>query len=140
MYYLSNILWDLYYRVTKYFDKIYCINLGFDIDKRKNMIKYCNLLNTREEDFFYDGILGLNLPDINTLINMGIYNSFIKNKFNIKIGTIGLNITQSNIINESINNNYKYTLFLEDDIYFDENYFQVLDIIFHKYQNIDILY
>ena len=140
IYYLSSTLWDSFYRVTNYWDKVYCINLGFDIKKREQMKKYCNLLNCDEEDFFYDGILGLNLPNIDTLINMGIYNSCIKNKFNIKTGTIGLNITQSDIINESINNNYKYTLILEDDIYFNENYFEVLDIIFHKYNDIDILY
>jgi GR25 family glycosyltransferase involved in LPS biosynthesis len=140
IYYLSNILWDSYYRVTKYWDKIYCINLGFDIEKRNNMITYCNLLNLKEKDFFYTGILGLNLPDINTLINMNIYDSNIINKFNIKTGTIGLNITQKNIIKETIDNNYNYTLILEDDIYFNENYFKVLDLIFHKYKNIDILY
>ena len=137
-FYLSKNLWDSYYRVTSYWDKLNCINLGFDINKRQNMIKYCNLLNSKEEDFFYDGILGINLPNINTLINMGIYNSFVSNKFNIKTGTIGLNITQLNLMNESINNNY--TLILEDDIYFNENYFEILDIIFDKYKDIDILY
>ena len=140
IYYLSSVLWDSFYRVTSYWNKVYCVNLGFDIKKREQMMKYCNLLNCDEETFFYDGILGLNLPNIDTLINMGIYNSSIKNKFNIKTGTIGLNITQSDIINESINNNYKYTLILEDDISFNENYFEVLDIIFDKYKDIDILY
>jgi len=140
IYYLSNILWDSYFRVTKYWNKIYCINLGFDIEKRNNMKKYCNLLNSTEEDFFYDGILGLNLPDLNTLINMGIYNSNIINKFNIKKGTIGLNITQRNIIKEAINNDYDYTVILEDDIYFNSEYFKILDIIFDKYKNLDIIY
>ena len=139
-YYLSTLLWDSYYRVTKYWNKIYCINLGFDIEKRKNMMKYCNLLNSTEDDFFYDGILGLNIPDIYTLINMNIYCSNILNKFDIKIGTIGLNITQLNIVKESILKNYNYTLILEDDIYFNHTYFETLDIIFSKYKNIDILY
>ena len=139
IYYLSSILWDLYYRVTKYWNKTYCINLGFDIDKRKNMIKYCNLLNVKIQDFFYDGILGLNLPNLNTLINMGIYDSnIISSKFNIKKGTLGLNITQRDIIKKSINNDY--ILLLEDDIYFDSNYIKVLDIVFSKYKDIDILY
>jgi len=141
-YYLSKNLWDAYYRVTSYWNKIYCINLGFDIEKRRKMKKYCNLLNSNENDFFYDGILGLNLPNINTLINMGLYNSFILNKINtnIKIGTMGLNITQLDIINNSINNNYNYTLILEDDVSFNSNYFETLDLIFNKYKNIDILY
>ena len=137
---LSKNLWDSYYRVTSYWDKIYCINLGIDVDKRKNMLKYCNLLNSSEENFFYNGILGINLPNINTLIDMNIFHNNIYNKFNIKQGAIGLNIAQHNIINESIKKNYEHILLLEDDIYFNNNYFEVLDIFFNKYKNIDILY
>ena len=134
-----NNLWNSYYKVTNYWDKIFCFNLGFDINKRKTMMKYCNLLNSSEEDFFHDGILGLNLPELETLIDMGIYNKKSHNK-NISKGTMGLNITQSNIIKESLEKNYNYVLILEDDIYFNENYFLVLDNIFEKYKDIDILY
>lgn len=134
-----NNLWDSYYKVTNYWDKIFCINLGIDIEKRESMKKYCNLLNSKEEDFFYDGLLGLNLPELETLINMGIYSKESKNK-NIVDGAIGLNITQSNIIKESLEKNYNYVLILEDDIFFDQNYFLILDNIFEKYKDIDILY
>jgi hypothetical protein len=135
---ISN-LWNSYYKVNNYWDKIFCINLGFDIEKRETMKKYCNLLNSNEEDFFYDGLLGLNLPELETLIDMEIYSEESKNK-NIKKGAIGLNIAQSNIIRESLEKNYDYVLILEDDIYFDQDYFLVLDNIFERYKDIDILY
>ncbi len=131
-------LWKSYYRVVSYWNKVYCINLGFDIEKRKDMMKYCNLLNSTEDNFFIDGLLGLNLPDINTLVDMNIYNKSVVSH-NIKIGTFGLNIIQHDIMKESINNNYKYTLILEDDIYFESEYFKVLNYIFNKYNDIDIL-
>ena len=133
-------LWDQYYNVTTYWDKIYCINLGLDIEKKNKILDYCNLLNCDKDDFFYDGILGLNLPDFSTLQNMNIYHDRIKEKFNIKKGAIGLNIAQYNIICDAINNNYDSVLILEDDIYFKNDYFKTLNILFNKYTNIDILY
>lgn len=135
---INYTLWKSYYRVVSYWNKVYCINLGFDIEKRKKMMIYCNLLNLTEDNFFIDGLLGLNLPDINTLVDMNIYNKSVVNH-NIKIGTFGLNILQYDIIKEAINNNYEYTLFLEDDIYFESKYFKVLNYIFNKYNDIDIL-
>ena len=142
---ISNILFNIYYKVTSIFDKIYCINLKLDIDKKLNMKKYANMLNCKYSNFFYDGILGTNLPDMNNLINMGIYSKDILNeklpyKVTPKIGAIGLNITQSNIFKEAIEKNYEYIMVLEDDIYFNNNYYLVLDSIFNKYKDIDILY
>jgi GR25 family glycosyltransferase involved in LPS biosynthesis len=132
-------LWNKYYRVTSYWDNIFCINLGLDIDKRKNMIKYCNLLNANNKTFFYRGILGSNLPNIHTLKTLKIYDSDANN--NLKNGTIGLNVTQLKLINECIEKNYKHVLLLEDDINFNEKiYLNVLDYIFNKYETIDILY
>jgi hypothetical protein len=72
----SNILFDTYYRVTNKFDKIYCINLSFEIEKKESMIKYKNMLNCNDK-FFYKGILGTNLPELHDLINMGYYKSTI---------------------------------------------------------------
>jgi GR25 family glycosyltransferase involved in LPS biosynthesis len=136
---IDLILWDLYYKVTSIWNKIYCVNLKFDIEKSNNMKKYCNLLNYNEKSFFYQGILGYNLPDINKLIELNIYHKSSVDK-NLKIGTIGLNITQKNILKEAYKNNYEYILLLEDDIYFHSNYFIVLDKLFSKYKNIDTLY
>ena len=138
--YLSKYMWDSYYRVTSYWNKIYCVNLSIDINKRNNMKLYCNLLNYDIDKFFYKGILGTNLPDIDTLCNMNIFHPKIINKCDIKLGAIGLNITQNKIIKESIENQYNKVLILEDDIYFNPDYFEVLDILFSKYSDIDILY
>jgi GR25 family glycosyltransferase involved in LPS biosynthesis len=137
---LSKTLWDTYYRSTFIWDKTYCINLGFDIEKRNNMLKYCNLLNIDQDDFFYKGIFGLNLPDIKTLVTMNIYHKSSINKDCLRKGTIGLNITQQNIIKNCVKENYKYVLFLQDDVYFDNDYFITIDSIFMKYTKIDILY
>lgn len=137
---LSKTLWDTYYRSTFIWDKTYCINLGFDIEKRNNMLKYCNLLNIDHDNFFYKGIFGLNIPDIKTLVDMNIYHKSSINKDCLKKGTIGLNITQQNIIKNCVKENYKYVLLLEDDVYFDNDYFITIDSIFMKYTKIDILY
>ena len=139
----SNILFDTYYRVTNKFDKIYCINLSFEIDKKESMIKYKNMLNCTDK-FFYNGILGTNLPELYDLINMGYYKSTIllNNKYKPipKKGAIGLNITQYNLFKEAIKENFEYILILEDDISFNHDYFKILDIIFNNYSNLDILY
>lgn len=141
----SNILIDTYYRVTSNLNRIYCINLGIDINKKNNMIKYKNMLNYTNDNFFYNGILGINLPDLKDLANIGIYKSnllscnLINKKFPEK-GAIGLNITQNNLFKEAVEKNYKYALILEDDISFNGDYFKVLDIIFQKYKDLDILY
>lgn len=131
-------LWYSYYNVTNYWDKIYCFNLGFDIIKRNEMYKYCNLLNYVQKDFFVKGHLGINLPDINTLIDMNIYNKKAIN-YDLKKGTIGLNISQKELLKKINKNNYEYILILEDDIYFNIDYFLILDEIFKKYKDIDIL-
>jgi hypothetical protein len=139
----SNILFDTYYRVTSKFEKIYCINLSFEIEKKQSMMKYKNMLNCNDT-FFYNGILGTNLPELNDLINIGYYKSTIlsnkKYKPIPKKGAIGLNITQYNLFKEAIKENYEYVLMLEDDISFNNDYFKILDIIFNNYNNLDILY
>ncbi len=132
-------LWESYYRVTSYFNKIYCINLAIEPNKKKDMQLYCNLLNFKENDFFYEGIFGPTLPSLNELVELNYYNKAALNK-NLKIGTIGLSITQLNIFKEAIQNNYNNILLLEDDISFPLDYFLVLDKIFNKYSDIDILY
>jgi GR25 family glycosyltransferase involved in LPS biosynthesis len=138
-YYLDKKLYDCYYNITSYWNKIYCVNLYFDDDKRNKMLKYCYLLNSNPDNFFYEGILGKNLPSLNKLIDLNYYSSHSINK-DLKIGTIGLNITQRNILKDAIDNNYNNILLLEDDISFNSNYFIILDKIFKKYTNIDVLY
>lgn len=136
---ISSILWKSFYRVTQFFDKIYCIHLALDVNKKNHMTKYCYLLNSTESEFFYDGILGYNLPSMKCLVDMNYYTNAALSQ-NIKKGTLGCNITQKNIINDAVNNEYEYVLLLEDDVYFSRKYFLVLDQLFHKHKNIDILY
>ena len=134
-----NYLWSIYYRVTSYWDNVFCINLGLDVEKRNNMIKYCNLLNANKDSFFYKGNLGINMPNIKVLKRLNIYNR--RANESMKDGTIGLNITQQQLIKHCINKNYKHVLLLEDDISFNQKeYLHVLNDIFNKFDTIDILY
>ncbi len=139
-YEISKTLWDTYFRVNSFWNKIYCVNLGFDIGKRRNMAKYCYLLNNKEENFFHQGIFGLNLPEIDTIINMGLIDCNIIGKYRLPKGAIGLNITQKNIFEDAIKKNYDYIFLLEDDISFDINFFEVFDIFFSRYNDFDICY
>ena len=134
-----NYLWNIYYKVTSYWDNVFCINLGLDITKRQNMLKYCNLLNAKKESFFYKGILGINAPNIKILKRLGLYGKDVNE--NITDGTIGLNITQQKLIKNCIKEKYKHVLILEDDISFNEKeYLHILNFVFNKYDTIDILY
>lgn len=136
--FLIKNLWKKYYKVVNFWDQIYCINLNIDFAKRIKMLKYCNLLNSTENNFFYDGILGLNCPSLNKLIEMNLYKLNYKNH-NWKKGEIGLNITQKNIITEAYKKKFKYILVLEDDISFDSTYFNILEYFLYKHK-FDILY
>jgi hypothetical protein len=140
-YYNKNIdnknMWNLYYRVCNYWDKIYCINSCYQIEKRNTMKKYCNLMNCIENDLFYDKILDCNLPNFNQLVNMNIFDNLFD--FN-KRDDLGINITYLNIINESIKNKYNNILITDDNIEFKNDYFMVLNEVFNNYLNIDILY
>ena len=140
-YYSKNMdnknIWNTYYRVCNYWDKIYSINSCYQIEKRNNMKKYCNLLNCIESDLYYDKILDCNLPNFNQLVNMNIFdNLFDQNKRD----DLGINITHLNIINESIKNKYSNILITDDNIEFNNNYFIILNEIFNNFLNIDILY
>jgi len=145
MFYINNSLsknfWYSFYRVTSLFKKVYCINLGFDIAKRNNMQIIKNILNCCPNNFFHNGILGVNLPTMDDLIKNQIFHPIMQKRYpKMSRGAIGLNITQRNLINESVEMNYERVLILEDDIDLPIDYFKVLDILFTKYQDIDILY
>lgn len=103
------------------------------------MFKYIYLLNKNSNEVFYEGIFGFNLPNINKLIELGYYSKLSKNN-NLKLGTIGLNITQVQILKDAIDKNYENILLLEDDIYFNYNYFLTLQYIFNKYYDYDIIH
>jgi len=132
--------WNRYYRVTNYWDIVYCFHLNFDIDKKEKILKYCHLLNSIEEDFFYQGYYGKCLPSLDELIKMNIYSTYAKSHQHLlKEGAIGLNVAQLEVFQKCYKNDNKYSLILEDDIYFDNDYFIILNEIFEKYQDIDIL-
>jgi len=134
-------LWYSFYRVTSKWEKVYCINLGFEIQKKEQMRQICRLVNCFNDDFFYNGILGVNLPHIDSLIKNQIFHPIIKKRYpKLSKGAIGLNVTQQNIINDCVKAEYSSVLIFEDDVKLPLNYFTVLDKLFNKYNDIDILY
>lgn len=133
---------DTYYKVLGLWDKIFCINLGVDLKKYKSMIKFCRIFNKKPENFFHAGFLGNNIPDNDdyaTLIESGIYDEHVR-KENIKYGTIGLNYMQRFIFKKSLESNYDRILLLEDDIYFDKEWFLEINDFYDHHKISDIFY
>ena len=133
-----NNLWSSYYYVVNYWDKIYCINSGYDINKYKNMNQYCNLLNSNT-DIIYNQLSDMILPDIDELIDLNIFDETFKNRI-IKEDEICTSLTHCNIFRESFQQNYNNILIINDNIHLKNDYFNILYKIFNKYLNIDILY
>jgi hypothetical protein len=138
---LVRNFWYSFYRVTSMWDKVYCINLGFELLKRVYMKPLGNIVNCLQGEFFHNGILGVNLPSIETLIKYNIFHPIIQKRHpNMGRGAIGLNVTQRSIINECVQAGYERVLIFEDDVTLPLDYFKMLDILFSKEPNIDILY
>ena len=133
----SKDLWTIYYNATSFWNKAYCINLCFDIIKHANMKRNGNLLNLN--NFFYNGILGNNLPDMQTLVDIGKYHESAI-PIGLTKGQIGLSLTQQNILKECYEKQYEYVLLLEDDVSFNNDYFINLNIFLEKHKNFDVLY
>ena len=133
-----NNLWSSYYYVVNFWDKIYCTNIGYDINKYNNINKYCNLLNS-SNDIIYNQLSDIILPSIDELIDLNIFDENFKNR-TIKEDEISTSLTHCNIFRESFKNNYDNILIINDNIDFKNDYFNILHKIFNKYSDIDILY
>jgi len=145
----SKSVFDNYYKSISIWDRIYCVNLGIDIVKYYQMMKYCRFFNKKPSNFFYSGILGRNIPhdnDHESIIKTKLIHPTIQYQSEIidqKYGTLGLNITHYEIFNHASINNYKKILLLEDDIYFDIQDFITYisdDSIYDNIKHSDIFY
>jgi len=95
--------------LSKYFDKIYCINLNRRPDRWLSVTR--EFLRVGFDDIKrYEGIDGetMDLSDIPELKRL------------MTLGNYGIMQTQFNILNEAKANNYKSILITEDDVYFSE--------------------
>ncbi len=92
--------------LTKYFDRVYCMNLK------------------RRQDRWKDSVLEFkkhNLDDVNRFeaIDGKLYDwSTVNYNENLLSGELGFIETQINIISEAIKNNYSSIVIFEDDVYF----------------------
>lgn len=91
--------------LTKYFDKIYCINLDSSTDRWIETVK----------EFEKWGITGV---ERYSAVNGDTLN--IESEILIP-GEIGITMTHINIINECKKRGYKNVLIMEDDVYFTED-------------------
>jgi glycosyl transferase family 25 len=91
--------------LSKYFDKIYCINLDRRTDRWEETLIELKKWGLEDKVTRFSAVDGSTIPQINNKINKG---------------ELGLVETHIKIITEAKNNNYKNILILEDDITFTD--------------------
>jgi GR25 family glycosyltransferase involved in LPS biosynthesis len=121
-----DINWYYYYNFINSLDKVYCLHLNKDYNRLNAMIEICNMLNQTPSKFFYDGILGYFLPSSDNLITYNI------SKIKLKTGEAGCILSQQLIFEDAQINKYKKILILEDDVYFNNDFFSLFYNITNK--------
>jgi len=91
--------------LNDYFSKIYCINLDKRTDKYKDCLKEFKKI-------------GIEVERVSAIDGTPIF----KPGLNTKAGAYGLFLTNLNIIQNALTNNYKNILILEDDVMFIDNF------------------
>lgn len=92
--------------LNDFFDKIYCINLDRRFDKYNECIEEFKKLNIDVKRF--------SAIDGAPMFRQGL---------NLTAGAYGLMLTHREILKETINNNYKNVLILEDDVSFINDFY-----------------
>lgn len=110
--------------MKKYVDNVYVINMKKDKEKLNNMIIKCNKLNIT-----FERIEGIN---INKLTKKERNNN-INNIFQLYAtkSAIGCSLSHKKIYQDIINKKYKNALILEDDVYFTDNFYEILNNIYN---------
>lgn len=101
--------------INNFFDNVYLVNLEKSKDRLNNITKILNNENIKFERF--NAVYGKELSDeyIKTITTNFCYNFCPKS-------VIGCALSHILIWKDILKKNYKNSLILEDDIYFDENY------------------
>jgi len=110
--------------MEKYVDNVYIINMEKDTERLNNMIKKCKKL-----DINFEKMTGI---DINKLSKKE-KNENINNIFQLYAtkSAIGCSLTHKKIYKDIINKKYKNALILEDDIYFTDDFYKVLENVYN---------
>lgn len=141
----SKRYFDHYYKSISLWDRIYCVNLGMDVVKYYNMMKYCRFFNKKPENFFYSGLFGKNYPDdllFESVIDSGLVDRSILNvpEVSQRYGMIGLNVTNRDIFTDAETNNYQKILLLEDDIIIHNHWIDQINRMSTHIERSDVLY
>ena len=116
-------------------DKIIIINLEKRLKKKQKMILKTKQLHQNYNIEFFKGIDGLDittsyLKTENIIIKNNWKNPFTNNA--ITLGEIGCAISHLKIWEIIVNKGYKFTLILEDDIFFDLNFNKKIENYFKQ--------
>lgn len=118
--------------INKFVDKIYVINMDKDID---NLINVNNIL--MKYNINYTRFSGIDV----TKLSKNYINKYVLFKNVLTNSIMGCAISHIKIWEEVIKNNYKYVLILEDDIYIENDFYEVLNNAYTELpNNFDILY
>tara|TARA_Y100000385_G_scaffold253459_1_gene277618 strand:- start:1527 stop:4499 length:2973 start_codon:yes stop_codon:yes gene_type:complete len=122
-------------------DNIYILNLDRRIDRYNNLVKRLNDIDINYFEQFYaiDG----NIKIMNILYNY--YSNIpylekeieIRRKFISSSGSLAILFSMKNMLNDAIKYKYKKILVLQDDIFFINNFFDILKYDLEAIKNIN---
>jgi GR25 family glycosyltransferase involved in LPS biosynthesis len=120
--------------MNNFIDNVYVINMDKDIDRLKKVTEECNKFNIKFQRF--------------SGVNPNTLSKEEKNKYITKFcqkycsnGIIGCGLSHIKIYEDVINKNYNNVLILEDDIYFEDDFYYILNNALDELPNdYDILY
>jgi glycosyl transferase family 25 len=120
--------------MEKYVDNIYLINMDKDTEKLNNVTKECKKFNINFERLSGVNPLKLSEEELDKYVTK-ICQNICPN------GLIGCAISHMKIYEDALKNNYKNILVLEDDVYFTDDLYEVLDKAMSELpEDYDILY
>jgi phosphorylcholine metabolism protein LicD/GR25 family glycosyltransferase involved in LPS biosynthesis len=115
-------------------DKMYIMNLKRRVDRKVKIHIKCERTKIDTFNSFFDAVDANNLPSFEELIKQGILvDNYINNnirqlfKFSTNKGSIGNYMSFAGILKDSLKNNYKMTLMIEDDAVFTKNFKEELN-------------
>jgi glycosyl transferase family 25 len=120
--------------MEKYVDNVYLINMDKDTEKLDKITKECKKFNINFERFSGVNPLKLSEEELDKYVTK-ICQNICPN------GIIGCAVSHLKIYEDALKNNYKNILVLEDDVYFDDDLYEVLDKSMSELpEDYDILY
>lgn len=120
--------------MEKYVDNVYLINMDKDTKKLDKVTKECKKFNINFERFCGVNPLKLSEQELDKYVSKTCQNICPN-------GIVGCAISHVKIYEDALKNNYKNILVLEDDVYFTDDLYEVLDKAMAELpEDYDILY